>query len=424
MNKLTQFIEDKLVPPLMKFSRLKYLQILQKTFVSVMSLLLIGSLFLLVAQLPIDAWKEFLGPDMIALLTRASGVGTQVLALYIGVTTSYYAIDFYNNQEGAEKKLDPMPPTVLTIASLLLLFPNPVIEKVTYLEIGGLGAKAVFTAIIVALVTIEIYRFIIKKKLVIKMPDGVPPMIMESFMALIPSAIVILFWWAIRWILNIDIQQVILAIITPLISVSDSFFGAVLLPFLNRTLWFVGIHGGNVVGSVADPLLRSMDAVNLTAAQAGEVLPHIASYTFFDQYVWIGLAPFSIALMMSKSKHLKAIGMLALPAALFNIGEPLNFGVPIVLNPILMIPSIIAFVVIAALSYGGVMIGLLPTPYLAIPWTVPAPIKAFLGTNANVIALAWVLICWLIMFAIFYPFVKALDRHHIKEEKLLPIDMK
>ena len=202
-------------------------------------------------------------------------------------------------------------------------------------------------------------------------------------------------------------------------------FGVFINTFFNRALWFVGIHGGNVVGSVVDPVLRTMDAANLAAAQAGEVLPHIASYTFMDQYVWIGLAPLAVCLLTTKSKNLRAIGLLALPAALFNIGEPLNFGVPIVLNPILMVPSILAFVVIGILSYGGVALGFLPTPYLAIPWTVPAPIKAFLGTNANFIAFAWVVVCWIVMFAIFYPFVKALEKQQSREDgELLPIDAK
>jgi cellobiose PTS system EIIC component len=423
MNKLIELIERKLVPPLTKFAHLKYLRIFQKTFISTMSLILIGSIFLLVAQLPIDAWKNFLGPDMIAKLTRASGVGTQVLALYIAVATAHYTIEFYNDRDGDEHKLDSMPPVLLTIASFLLLYENPVIEKVTYINVGLLGAKAVFTAMIVSLVTVEIYRFFIKKKLVIKMPEGVPPMILESFMALIPSAVAIIFWWTVRWILNIDVLSLVTKIITPLISVGDSIFGVMINTFFNRTLWFVGIHGGNVVGSVVDPILRAMDAANLTAAQAGQSLPHIASYTFMDQYVWIGLAPLALSLMTAKSKHLRAIGLLALPAALFNIGEPLNFGVPIVLNPMLMIPSILSFVVVGILSYTGTALGLLPIPYLAIPWTVPAPIKAFLGTNANVIALIWILICWTVMFAIFYPFVKALDRHHLHEEsELLPIE--
>ena len=425
MDKFTKFIEEKFVPPLTTIANYKYLKILQKTFLSTMSLLLIGSLFLLVAEFPIDAWKEFLGADMITILKRASGVGTQALALFVATATAYYAIDFYNNRDDNEKKLDPMPPVILTIASFLLLYENPVIEKVTYLDIGMLGAKAVFAEILVALITIEIYRFIIKKKLVIKMPDGVPPAIMESFMALIPSAVAILFWWIIRWVLNIDVLTLVLDAFKPLIAAGDSVFGVFINTFFNRALWFVGIHGGNVVGSVVDPVLRTMDAANLAAAQAGEVLPHIASYTFMDQYVWIGLAPLAVCLLTTKSKNLRAIGLLALPAALFNIGEPLNFGVPIVLNPILMIPSILAFVVIGILSYGGVALGFLPTPYLAIPWTVPAPIKAFLGTNANFIAFAWVVVCWIIMFAIFYPFVKALEKQQSREDgELLPIDAK
>lgn len=416
MNKLTHLIEDKLVPPLTKFASLKYLQILQKTFVSSMSLLLIGSLFLLVAQLPIDAWTKMLGPDLIAKLSRASGIGTQMFAVYVVAATTYYAIKFYNEKYPEGKQLDPMPVVMLTIGAFMLIQDNPVVDNVAYLSFGFLGPKAVFAAIIVALVSVEIYRFIIKKNLVIKMPKEVPPMIMEAFMALVPSTIVILFWWIIKYILGIDILNLVLNMFKPLIVAGDSVFGVIVNSFFNRALWFVGIHGGNVVGSVVDPVLKVMDATNLAAAQAGTLLPHIASYSFMDQYVWVGLAPLAMCLMTSKSKHLKAIGLLALPAALFNIGEPLNFGVPVVLNPLLMIPSIFAFVLIGILSFAGCAIGMLPIPYLSIPWTVPAPLKAFLGTNADITALLWVLVCWAIMFLVFLPFVRALDKQHLKEE--------
>ncbi|MGL4848660.1 MAG: PTS sugar transporter subunit IIC [Clostridium sp.] len=417
MNGIIKFIEEKMVPPLMKFSRLRYLQILQKTFVSTMSLLLIGSLFLLVAEFPVDAWKEFLGPDKIALIKKASGVGTQVFAIYVAIATAYYAIMYYNDRDGETKKLDPMPIVLLTASAFLLLFPIEAMETGSFINVGFLGAKSAFTAILVAAGTVEIFRFVVKRNLVIKMPEGVPPMIVQAFIALIPSTVVILFWWSVRWLFNIDLPSIILQMFTPLVSVSDSLFGVILIPFLNRGLWFVGIHGGNVVGSIADPILRSMDATNLTAAQAGEALPHIATFTFFDQYIWIGLVPLAVALILCKSKHLKAIGWLALPAALFNIGEPLNFGVPVVLNPLLMIPSILAFVVIAIIAYGLTVVGMIPIPYIGIPWTVPAPIKAFLGANGSFTALLWVLAAWVIMFMIFYPFVKALDKNHKKEEE-------
>lgn len=417
MNGLIHFIEEKFVPPLTKFASLKYLQILQKVFVSTMSLLLIGSLFLLVAQFPIDAWQKFLGPDIIAKLSRASGIGTQMFAVYIAATTAYYTIKFYNDKYPDQKQFDPIPVVLLTIGCFMLLQPNPVVDKATYLELGFLGPKGVFSAIIVAIGSVEIFRFIVKKNIVIKMPKEVPPMIMESFMALIPSAIVVIFWWFVRYILGLDLLNIVLDAFKPLIIAGDSVFGVIVNSFFNRALWFVGIHGGNVVGSVVDPVLKTMGATNLAAVQAGQALPHIASYAFMDQYVWVGLAPLSLALMTCKSKNLKAIGLLALPAALFNIGEPLNFGVPVVLNPLLMIPSILGFVVVGVMAYFGCAVGLLPVPYLELPFTIPAPIKAFLGANGEVMAFVWVVVAWVILFLFFYPFVKAMDRKEIRENQ-------
>lgn len=418
MDGFTKFIEEKIVPPLTKFASLKYLQILQRTFISSMSLLLIGSLFLLVAQFPVAAWTEFLGPDLIAKLSRASGIGTQIFAVYVAGATAYYGIKYYNDKNPDEKQLDPMPVVLLTIGSFMMIQENPVVEGTAYLGLGFLGPKAVFAAILVAIGSIEIYRFLIRKNLVIKMPKEVPPMIMDSFMALIPSAVVVLFWWIVRYILGLDILNIVLDMFKPLIVASDSVFGVIVNSFFNRALWFVGIHGGNVVGSVVDPILRTMSATNLELATAGQPLQYIASYAFMDQYVWLGLTPLALSLLTCKSKNLKAIGLLGLPAALFNIGEPLNFGVPVVLNPLLMIPSIFAFVIIGIIAYFACSIGILPVPYLEIPWTVPAPLKAFLGANSDFRALIWVLVGWTIMFLIFLPFVRALDKKNMKEAEL------
>ena len=158
-----------------------------------------------------------------------------------------------------------------------------------------------------------------------------------------------------------------------------------------------------------------MNAANQAAAVAGEALPYTFSGAFYDNYIWIRLAPLSAVMCFSKSKRLKALGFLSLPAALFNIGEPLIFGLPIVMNPLMMIPFVISYMVIAVVAVILVSVGIIPVPALTAPWITPAPIKALIATNGSIPAFLFVIITWVLLALVFYPFVKAIERNDLKE---------
>lgn len=423
MDKLTSFIEEKVAMPLIKFSNLKYVKIMQRTFVSFTSLLIIGSIFLLLAALPYEPWTNFIG-DFAAKFSAASGVGTGFLALFVVIASAYATIEYYNARG---EKHDFIAPLVLAVSSFFLLVPAQSVKTVVEgsSEVGSftgvpttfLGAKGVFVGLIVGIVTIEIYRFFVNRNLVIKMPEGVPPMVTNAFIALIPSAFVVTFWWLIAAVLSIDIPSIIMNLFTPLVSTADTSVSVFIATFLNRILWSVGIHGGQVVGSVASPFWTSMNAANQTALQAGLDLPYTFTGVFYDNYIWIGLAPLSAVMIMSKSKRLKTLGWLSLPAALFNIGEPLIFGLPIMLNPLMMIPFVLGYMILAVLSVIAVTTGILPIPVLQVPWTMPAPIRTLMATSGNWGAALYVILAWILLGLIFYPFVKAIEKNDLKEDK-------
>lgn len=422
MDKLTNLIEEKIAPPLIKFSNLRYVQIMQRTFISFTALLIIGSLFLLLAALPFEPWQNLIG-DFAGKFAAASGVGTSFIGLYVTVAAAYATIEYYNKHR--DEHIDFLAPLILSVASFLLVVPAKTVATVvegsdvpgsfTGVPTDFLGAKGVFVALIVGIVSIEIYRFFLNKKWTINMPEGVPPMVANAFTALIPSVFVILFWWIVIVVLSIDIPNIIIGLFTPLISASDTPTTVVTATFLNRILWAVGIHGGNVVGAVANPVWTQMTAANQAAMEAGSSLPYMFSGVFYDNYVWTGLFPLALVMTFSKSKRIKTLGALALPAALFNIGEPLMFGLPIVLNPLMMIPFVISYVVIALIAIVLTMTGILPVPVLSIPWITPAPIKTFLATAGNIPALLFVLISWAVLAFVFYPFIKAIEKNDLKE---------
>lgn len=424
MEKLTQFVEEKIAPPLIKFSNLKYVQIMQRTFISFTSLLIIGSFFLLLASLPFEPWKNFIG-DFSKKFAAASGVGTGFIAVFVVIASAYATIEYYNKNK--KENIDFLAPIILAISSFFIVIPAKTVS--TFIEgaekpgsFSGvptdfLGAKGVFVGLIVGIVTIEIYRFFLNKKWTIKMPEGVPPMVVNAFLALIPSTFAIVFWWLVSVVFAINLPNIIMNIFTPLISASDTSSTVFITSFLNRTLWAVGIHGGNVVGSIANPIWTQMTAANQAALEAGSSLPYMFTSVFYDNYIWTGLAPLATIMVFSKSKRLKTLGLLALPAALFNIGEPLIFGLPIMMNPLMMIPFVLGYMFVAIAAVILTTLGIIPVPVLSAPWILPAPIKTLMATSGSIPALLFVLVTWVILGLVFYPFVKTIEKNDLKEEQ-------
>ena len=419
MDSLTKFVEEKIAPPLIRFSQIRYVQVMQRMGLGIMSLLIIGSLFLILASFPYKPYLEFLG-DFRKTLAAGAGVGTAFIGIFTVMTVSYGLAEWYNENKGM--KMDIIQPVVLSTASYLLLNPaktvNVVVEaganpsKFTGVPTQYLGALGVFTAIVVGIVSVEIYRLIIQKKIVIKLPENVPPMVSQAFIALIPSFVVVLFWWLVGHVLGVEIPKVIQKVFEPSVAV-------VLASLLNRVLWSVGIHGGNIVSSVGGTIWQQMVAANqeaFAATQSFKDLPYTFTSLYMDNYIWTGLFPLALIMTFSKSPRLKALGVLALPATLFNIGEPLIFGIPIMMNPVLMIPFVLSYVMLAVVSVVLTSFGVLPTPVLSVPWIMPAPIKTFLATNASIWPAIYVILGWILMAIIFYPFVKAIEKKDLSEK--------
>lgn len=429
MNKLTKFIEEKIAPGLIRFSQIRYVQVMQRMGLGIMSLLVIGSIFLIFAAFPNDSYKEFLG-EFRLMLAAGSSVATAIIGLLTVITVSYGLTEWYNKNRNL--KIDIIQPVILATASFLLLNPAKTVKTVvegvegnppfTGIPTTYLGALGVFTAIIVGIVSVEIYRILVQKNIVIKLPENVPPMVSQAFVSLVPSLVVVLFWWTIGHVLKLNIPEIIQSIFEPLVKIGDTPVAVVFASFLNRILWAVGIHGGNIVSSVGGSIWQQMVAANQAAFNATgslQGLPYTFTSTYMDNYIWTGLAPLAFVMIFSKSHRIKSLGLLALPAALFNIGEPLIFGLPIMLNPLMMIPFVLSYVVLAIVSVVLTSFGLLPVPVLTIPWIMPAPIKAFLATNAGIWPAAYVLIGWVVMAMIFYPFIKILEKQDLEKDEFI-----
>jgi len=254
------------------------------------------------------------------------------------------------------------------------------------------------------------------------MPEQVPPALIRSFEALIPVAITVLLMTLITVVFRIDLHGVIGKLVSPLVTVGDSLPGVLVPVFLITFFWSLGIHGDSIVGTIARPLWEVFLANNAEAVVAGEAIPHAAPETFFQWFVWIGGsgATFGLVICMlffARTKYSKTLGKTALAPSIFNINEPVIFGVPIMLNPIMLIPFVVTPLVTSTLSYFATVLGLVTPTYIMPPWTLPAPIGAYLATGGDWRAVVLVVVNVAISFVIYYPFFRMHERKLIEEEE-------
>jgi PTS system cellobiose-specific IIC component len=235
----------------------------------------------------------------------------------------------------------------------------------------------------------------------------------------------LILFWVIRHILNFDINGVLSNLLLPLqgFLTGNSLIGGLLTVLLITVFWALGIHGPAILGPVIRPFWDMSIAENMEAFNAGvnaHQLPNIFTEQFLQWFIWIGGAGATLALvvlfMFSKSKYLKSLGRLSFIPGLFNINEPIIFGAPIVLNPILAIPFILAPLVTTTLSYVLTVTNVVPMMMSRLPFTMISPIAGWISTNWSVAAGLLVLVNFLISLAIYYPFFKIFERQQLERE--------
>lgn len=307
-------------------------------------------------------------------------------------------------------------------------------EGVNYLTNQYMGAQGLFVAILVGLLVGELMSRLAKSdKLEIKMPEQVPSAVARSFKVLIPIIITTIFFSVLNYFVKMaapgGLHELIYNIIqTPLTRMSQSLFSVLILALLSQSLWAMGIHGPNTIAAIRDTMFSEAGNANLLHyAESGTTwgAPYPITYsglaTAFSEYGGSGatLGLIIAMLIFSKNKESKSIAKLSLAPGLFNINEMVIFGLPIVLNPIYIIPFIIAPLVNIMIGYTAVMIlKIMPPVTIGIPWTTPGPLMPFLGTGGNIVALFVGFICLAVSVLIYSPFVIAANKAAIIEDEV------
>lgn len=425
MQKFMDVLESKLMPIGIKLGNNRYLKAINKSFMIILPLTIFGSIFTLISSFPITAWTNWLTETGLASwLALPSKFTIDLISLYTVVSLGYA----FTSEEGYDGFAGGLTALVsFMIVTPLLQITTNQDKIVTALGFDWLGSRGLFVAMIVGCVSSLLFIFFNKKGWIIKMPEGVPPMVEKSFSSLIPMFLVGTIFLVIAYLFSLtsygSLHSLIYTFIaSPLQKVGGSFGGMIVFTLALHILWFFGIHGGNIVNSISNTFLLPLALENLAVYQAGGTPEFIYTTAFKNTYQFGGAGmTISLCILMifvAKSQRYKALGKLALPANIFYINEPIIFGTPMVLNPTLIIPFVLAPLITQVLAYGLTVVGVLPVLIgYQIPWSMPPIISGIIQGGWQVALYQGFSL--VLTFAIYYPFFKIVDKQACLEEAAL-----
>ncbi|MDU3804138.1 PTS sugar transporter subunit IIC [Paraclostridium bifermentans] len=426
MGAIMKFMDKYIIPVAGKLGAQRHLVAVRDGFVAMIPITMIGALATLVNNLPIPAYQNFMKNTFGETWTTLGGdlwwgsIATMALFLVVGVA--------YNLAKSYDE--DGLQAGLIALSIFFVMSPqvaNIVTEagdKVSgwgFVPSGYISNSALFTAIVIGLLATEIFVKLSRiKKINIKMPDGVPPAVARSFAKLIPGMLTIAIFGAIGLLIKTlsgglflnDLLNTYLA--APLKGAADSLGSTMLITFFIHALWTIGLHGANIAMPITETLLMDLGAENAALAQAGATEGfHTLAGAFLDAFVYLGGSGMILGLIIAliiAGRRRKDMIALGLAPSVFNISEPVIFGLPIVLNPIYMIPFVLAPVVCSAVAYLAIDMGLvMPVIAAKIPWVTPPILGGFLATGHwSGAALAAVNL--LISIVIYIPFVIAAEK--------------
>lgn len=399
----------------------RYMEAIKSGFYCAMPMLIIGSIFLLLCQLPINDYAKFMasifGAGWSDFFFTPYYCSVAMMSLFVLLGTSESLANTY--------KIDTRSSQIMAVAGFLIM--TPFINSETGalgIPLDNLGASGLFLCLICAIAAVEVNKFVLIRGWAIKMPDSVPGNVAASFTSLIPAFIFLLLCVIIKTIFGMtefgSAHNFIYSLVQlPFQHLTSSYFTIVIIVFMISVSWFFGIQPA-IITSVFEPAWRAMSAENLAAIAAGGTASNVITFEFYANFVAIGgggaTIGLAIALLWRKSKQYKELGKLALGPSIFNINEPLIFGTPIVLNPIIIIPFFLAPLICCTLAYITMSTGIVPvTNGVAIPWTTPPVISGYLlcGIKGALLQLLMVVIS----VAIYTPFLRILDKKALELEK-------
>ncbi|MFV0393036.1 MAG: PTS transporter subunit EIIC [Coprobacillaceae bacterium] len=411
MDTLSSKLEKYILPFANKLGSNRILGVIRNAMAANVALLIIGSVSILLTNFPHEGVANFLAPAN-DFFNTIYAFTSGVMGLITSVSVAYYAsIEFRT-----------VPTTsVLTSVVAFLITQSYIEEGWPVLNIDGLGTSGLLSAMVVGIVSVKIIQIFQERNIGIKMPEGVPPAVADSFSSLIPAFVVLVLFTFLTTVLGVNINEGVAIVLSPLAKVLNTLPGYVIYHMLCALVFFCGINSAVVIG-VVEAFIIQNGLANEAAHAAGKAVEHVATYSV-DTMVWAGGTGATIGLVilmvfLSKSKMMKTLGRVSLGPAIFNINEPVIFGVPIAFNPILLIPFVLTPGIIAGATYLLMTSGIITMPIVGyVPWTLPPIIIGFFMSGGALSTTIWAACIVLLSIAIYYPFFRIADKQMYTKEK-------
>lgn len=428
MSKLNKFMEEKFVPVATKISSNSYLKAISAGSMNLMAIIIVGAIFSLLGSISYGPYQSLItSTGLKTVFSFAPKVTTDLIAIYMVFSVAFNGAKIFGQGEYAFES------GMISLVSYLLLIPQTEVmpqgafQPDVLINVQYLGARGIFLALITGVVVTKLYAFFIKKKLTIKMPEGVPVQVSNSFTALIPAFIILAIFSLVRVGFSLtsfgSANSFIYTMLqTPLQHLTGSLPAFILIVVLAQILWFFGVHGSYTVLPIFFPIWLGYIAENSAAYAAGQPIPHIFNFALYDITTIGGcgstLGLVIVMFLFAKSKRYKTFSKMVLPCGIFNVNEPVVFGMPLMLNAVIFIPFVLVPVATLLMAYALIKTNIMPAPIgILIPGSTP-PIFSGLMQGSWKIS---VFQAFAILFSavVYYPFFKVLDNQALKQENEL-----
>ena len=418
-DKIQNIMDKTIAPVASKVADSKMLDALMGGMMCTLPMTLGVSVIAILINFPIPGFSDWV------VSSGLMATGNSILTVTMNMMGIYISF-FIGLRWGKVCGLSGYTGGIVSGAVFLAFMPQQSFEDIpmaSFINTSYMGSNGVFVAILLGLIVPKVTA-ILMSKLEIKLPDMVPPMVADSLSPMFAAIVLFTAVWFAKWGLSFtpwgNLFEMINTLIgTPVTMVGASPLAYIIVCSLQSIFWFFGVHP-NVMLNFYAPVIMACSAANTEAIIAGEALPYGAwavvalGTAIGGQANALGI---SISLLFTKSERFKAIRGIALVPSLFNISEPLMFGLPVVLNPTYFIPFVlnipVCAIVVQALYALG--LGAAFNPTIQLPWVLPQPVIAFMqgGIGCLVISVA-VLAVSVLMYT---PFTLMADRQALREEQ-------
>lgn len=441
-SKVFAILEKYLMGPMSVIASWRFVRAIMAAGMASIPFVIVGSMFLVLNVLPeaIPFLEEFFESTFFRvndLYMVANKATMGILALYFSLVIGYEYTKIFVDEENLN--MNPLNGSLLSMFAFFMTVPQIIFENgsmslvemmtddVTIINgwevvedgLSRLGASGIFTAIIIGIISVQLYRLCIKRNWIVKMPEEVPEGVSRAFSALIPAfvvAIVIMMINGIFIVLGTDIFKVVEIPFSFVVNLTDTWLGIITIYFIIHALWIVGIHGANIISGLVTPIVLT----NMQANIDGASIPFAGE--FQNAFVVMGGSGATLGMcifiaFLARSKQLRVLGKAALAPGIFNINEPLIFGLPIVYNPYLAIPFFLAPMVSASIGYWAIKLSIVKPIIAQMPWPSPIGVGAFVSTGGQIMAAIVAIICGIVAFLVWLPFIKMYDNQLVKQEQ-------